>query len=938
MHYWDGEWKESRALIEGFERGAIARYGQHKVIFARDLNSQVVVDLEMPDGRRLQSRVAGLLYTDRATGLAAIIATTKSCIGEIVPPNGIIYRDAFAPAQPGLPVQASVRYTYTAAGLEQDILLLANPPSPLEYGLDPASAQLEVITEFLDPPPAREQAIILRREEDPVRRQQMAVPDLVDHRLDFGGMAIGFGQAFPLDEPRARQSQLPVCKQFTEVSGRHFLSESVEFTRIEPWLRRLGQAAAAPAGKGQARHNEAVKTERLLASLPTPAPSPAEVEPKPMLMASALAPDQGVAIDYPLNGYLTNHVFTADVTWVIPEYGYVELAGDDNVLEGGACIKISRTASGVTVVGTLKCETDPYRPAIVTARDDSTVGEYAATGPLTGYYGWAAFYFPPGSPTTSLHDLRIQHIDTAIWFGQGNSNEIGNLVVTEGLTGVCQDSGELAVRNALISKVESVTSGSFNPMIRWEHATIDQADYLGSGVTNLMTNCILTAVADTNGMDGAMNAVLTDSTGVYQTVGAGAYYLAAGSPWRDAGATNVSAAMAMSLAQSTTEPPMVLTNSIVEDTVLFPEVARDTFLPDLGYHYPVLDYAVSLLTISNHATLLITNGTCIGAFGSYGFWLPEAAAWVSEGTPFRRNQMVHYRAVQEQAAGWGDESGNWFTFITVGRTTDEPSPAVTARFTDFPAMTPGGRPYWHVVAGEEDNWSVTNSCFRDCRFWGGFLTLASPAEHGWGVTNTLFDRVQLDVSGSGDTFFYHNLLRSCPDFITLGGTNGQKVFRDNVFYGVSISDDGGITNDHNAYVSQPAEGDRLHPTNVTDMVLGSFTFEEGPLGLYYQPTNSALIDAGSRSAGLAGLAQFTSRIDQMTEGTNTVDLGLHYVAATNLMGVWEVMDSDGDGVPDYLEDLNGNGIVDAEETSPGEYDSPNKLVGTPGLQVFTLLK
>ena len=41
-----------------------------------------------------------------------------------------------------------------------------------------------------------------------------------------------------------------------------------------------------------------------------------------------------------------------------------------------------------------------------------------------------------------------------------------------------------------------------------------------------------------------------------------------------------------------------------------------------------------------------------------------------------------------------------------------------------------------------------------------------------------------------------------------------------------------------------------------------------------------------------------------------VDIGFHYVAVTNNVPI----DTDGDGLPDYLEDRNGNGTVDSGET------------------------
>jgi hypothetical protein len=48
------------------------------------------------------------------------------------------------------------------------------------------------------------------------------------------------------------------------------------------------------------------------------------------------------------------------------------------------------------------------------------------------------------------------------------------------------------------------------------------------------------------------------------------------------------------------------------------------------------------------------------------------------------------------------------------------------------------------------------------------------------------------------------------------------------------------------------------------------------------------------------------------ETNSIVDIGYHYVA---LNGSGQPVDTDGDGIPDYVEDANGNGLVDSGETS-----------------------
>ena len=83
-----------------------------------------------------------------------------------------------------------------------------------------------------------------------------------------------------------------------------------------------------------------------------------------------------------------------------------------------------------------------------------------------------------------------------------------------------------------------------------------------------------------------------------------------------------------------------------------------------------------------------------------------------------------------------------------------------------------------------------------------------------------------------------------------------------------------------------------------------------------------------------GLFHFTTQTNQAPEGTSIVDIGYHYVA-TDAFG--NPLDSNGDGMPDYLEDSNGNGVFDSGDL--GEWQiSPYGLGSGNALQVFTPLK
>ncbi|HEY6186023.1 MAG TPA: hypothetical protein VIW67_27515, partial [Terriglobales bacterium] len=61
MHYFkDGTWQNSKEEIELFEGGAVARQGQHSVIFLPNINTAGAIDLLAVDGNRFRSHILGV--------------------------------------------------------------------------------------------------------------------------------------------------------------------------------------------------------------------------------------------------------------------------------------------------------------------------------------------------------------------------------------------------------------------------------------------------------------------------------------------------------------------------------------------------------------------------------------------------------------------------------------------------------------------------------------------------------------------------------------------------------------------------------------------------------------------------------------------------------------------------------------------------------------
>src|SRR5262249_55229984 len=136
------------------------------------------------------------------------------------------------------------------------------------------------------------------------------------------------------------------------------------------------------------------------------------------------------------------------------------------------------------------------------------------------------------------------------------------------------------------------------------------------------------------------------------------------------------------------------------------------------------------------------------------------------------------------------------------------------------------------------------------------------------------------------------------------------TFYDNLFEKTRLTNVLYVAFAYNGYLTNQ---DRI--ASAHDVVLTNLDYQLGPLGSYYYPTNggylSRLINAGSRSADLAGLFHYTTQTNQVRETNSTVDIGLHYVAVD---ANGNPFDTDQDGVPDYLADQNGNGRYDSGET------------------------
>jgi hypothetical protein len=910
-------WVPADAKFEIVNGAAVATNTAHRVILTSPTDP-LPVDVLMPDGQRLSSSVLGISYYSATTGNSVMIAEPRPTQGKLIAPDQVIYEDCFDGG-----FQADLRYSLSLAGISQDVVLRDQPPPPGDFGFGQTERiYLQVVTEFLNAPvPAIEETTV-RSESNPVLRQQMYEPDFTDQFVSFGTMQLWPGKAIDLGAAPETTSPI-VVKHWEVIDGRNILFEEVSLAEAGPLLINLPaqpQAALRP----NSRRVLATSREALIAALPRVASQRKSVA---LVQSTIGRPgrQKGLALDWTLLQSATNFTFQGDSTYYATNL--VVLSGV-TTLEGGAVIKAipynTNYDRKIFIGGSLVCQTSPYRMAVLTARDDDSVGEILPDSlhgipSGTSYIDWLS---SSGPSAIALSYVRFCYsiLGASLWSSTNYS--ISHCQFVNCTTGLEIAYGSCALRNVLINNAYHALRAYAGSTISCEHLTVDNASTLNYNYSDpsnqfFLTNCLVTQATTTNAFSGVNNVVLSSSSGVYTPIGAGSYYLAANSSYRNAGTSGISPQLATDFKRKTTYPPLLITNTTISvATTLAPQVQRDTDTPDLGYHYDPLDYVLSAVTVTN-ATLLLTNGVAIGTFGSNSLNLITGAKFISEGTPTNPNRLGHINRVQEQSLTFGSTNRFWLTSLA-------PGPEIRLHHSDYSTLAGDANSRYFLQNWEWETPAlveILNSYLR-----GSYQNVGS-----YSYTNATFTMGNNFLERPGWTFYqntnslaltmnqYNNLVWHGWFDYYFYVTNSAWTVSDNLFqcdYLTSYAQN--FTSSHNGYVSGLAvlSGDSAAKTNiVSDYQGGSMTNYLGYLGTFYYPTNgtnlATLINAGSRNATSAGLYHYTTTTNQVKETNTVVDIGFHYVA---LDGSGNPDDTDNDGIPDYLEDRNGNGSVDSGET------------------------
>ncbi len=930
-------WQPTSAEFVPVSGGAVSTNSVHQVSLPADIGSGTGIAVRKPDGRSILLQPLALDYFDPVDGRSVLLDSVTNAAGWLVASNEVVYSNCFTH------IRASIRVRNTMAGIESDLLLHERPPAPGAFGLSD-SARLEMLTEQVDGDTPQIQWRVLQWAIDPIAAVTQVEPDLWDASLNFGGMRMPTGRAFSnarLDGTNAVLTRLPVSvgKSYLFIDARRILVEAVPHRLVLDALAMLPEATGlttnaigSASGSGQSAFLNRVLPGAQMAAAANPIREirlrdTALLDParglSPVAQASAglaMGPAAGgfapvFVLDYQLVGDsgLTNFVFRGDTTYFITDF--TDVYGETRI-EGGAVLKFVDSAALRFQAGaTLVQDTDPYHPAVLTSMEDETVGESIPGNAGFVYQYSCAWPFEFLDGNHELRNLRISHFYMGVHAFTGTITarnvQFVNTMTCFWLEGVGQP---LNLYNCLFTDCGWIAAGD-SPQLHAEHITVDNCvvlsyAYAPACASASLVNSLLVRQQYPPEYGGTLttDAVvqLGDNTGVFETVEGGGFYLPAESPYRTGASANIDATLQVDLATRTTYAPSVLTGTVTEDIDLTPTAYADT--GSLGYHYPRIDYLTRDLGLVN-ASVSLKDGVVVAA----GFttnnslasiWL-SPGRFISDGSPAFPNRFVRANQVQERVAQRGE-------IMLIAGYPDQFRPEIVLRHTAVSSLA--GEYYLCFATGDFGRLEACHSTF-----FNGYLggSLYAGIQQLVGLTNNLFRSVHAAFWNNSDAplFAYNNSFHRGS--FTLAQPTTQWRIYDNVFDQTDVSatisfllnNDYGETG-FNVFVGQ----DNVPTVSAPPLFWyhATLPYSSGPLGGYYQPSGSPLVNAGSRNADAVGLSHFTTSASQTKEGSSVVDIGFHYLAVN---GAGNPLDTDGDGLADYIEDPNGNGTQDTGETS-----------------------
>ncbi len=230
---------------------AVADFGPQKVSWAADIADEGgTVDMFTPTGEELKSYIAGVYYLSADGQPSALIASLQSSSAQIVPPDQVLYPDAFVSAIQGASVSIDAIFRYDVNSLSQDLAIRKqlSPPGAFSSLANPNAPDLRlaVITVF---PGITQQPTLVPTPvnlDDPTSAGTEPDTDII-----FSGARMIAGHAFLTgDNP----TPIPVFKSWQNIDQNWCLVESVPLSLIQNALGQHPPATASvnPSNNGGA--------------------------------------------------------------------------------------------------------------------------------------------------------------------------------------------------------------------------------------------------------------------------------------------------------------------------------------------------------------------------------------------------------------------------------------------------------------------------------------------------------------------------------------------------------------------------------------------------------------------------------------------------------------------------------------------------------------
>ena len=909
----NGQWRPSREKIDLLPPGgafaAAATNGQSQAWFPLDI-ARGVIQFSGPDGKQLTSRPVGLFFEDDSNSVLVAILTNS--VGELVGSNQVVYPNAFEGAA------ANLRYIYTKAGFEQDVVVKGQLPDPAALGLIPARTRLGVLTAFFD----TNNPVVTPGPTDPQT-------GMSDSTLTFGNVKISRGRAFSIGDTAQIQPSVvtaaswlnwitnavqksssslggtPSYKRWFQLNGRNFLMEEVLYRLVAAQLEQLPPAT----GRLNTFDTNLLAGDSFLKAIPARLlahPASGELLKTQTMRLSRVDFDQtrAVVLDYPVEvNSGGDYTFQGDTTYVVSGPCYLE----NVTIEGGAVIKYYNfnsfswpyTQLGwwggtafIEVDGTLTCQTSSYHPAIFTAYDDDTVGEqlYYSTGnPAGNFYANPAIYSPNNN--LCITNVRISYADLAVLAGDGcsitlsdsqviDSQIMAALGLNDGYSGYVTLTCNNCLYNGLVEG--AVPCGLF------------VLDLNNASDTYYLNNCTMDNLYSLGGTVNlnfgyAFNSVFANiNSPGYNLIwqgGHNGYYNCQDQVCKCNPFTFGSNPITTygNPFQTSRGGKYYLANNTFRgqgDPYISPNLLAD--LATKTTHPPDISHVGNTISSDNFNTHVsrdslspgpdlgyhydpldyVFQNSTIGA--NMTFPAGTAVGWQGQGLSFSgSDHTVNFNGtvnhpcyfVRCNTVQEADASGDGTGFAGSGLD----NAYVHATFTRFSALG-------DLAVFFDGNWINADSIYN-CEFWSGLIGGNATVELQLICYNCLFDRSSIFFSLTANSAYGDFELHNC----TLRGGNLELAnylddyisILDSAIDGTTLAvNNGSYSFSHNAYLSvaTPLPGDQ-----VDVFVSDGFNWQSGPLGNFYLPPHGPatqdgrlLIDAGDQQA---------SEIDVIVDGS-----------------------------------------------------------------------